>query len=78
MIRGGRVTPELATSWLGLPFPAGPFVSIRWVVEVRLDRRRRATEAVGDLPDREALELAVMPRQSDRPATLENPTRSRG
>ena len=33
---------------------------------------------VGDLPDRETLELAVMPRQGDRPATLENPTRSRG
>ena len=47
------------------------------VVEVRLDRRRRAAQAVGDLPDREALELAVMPRQGDRPATLENPTRSR-
>ena len=45
------------------------------VVEVRLDRRRRATETVGDLPDREALDLAVMPRQGDRPATLENPTR---
>jgi hypothetical protein len=45
------------------------------VVEVRLDRRRRATETVGDLPDREALELAVMTRQGDRPATLENPTR---
>jgi hypothetical protein len=48
------------------------------VVEVRLDRRRRATETVGDLPDRETLELAVMTRQGDRPATLENPTRSRG
>ena len=44
------------------------------VVEVRLDRRRRATEPVGDLPDREALELAVMPRQGDRPPTLDNPT----
>ena len=41
------------------------------VVEVRLDRRRRATETVGDLPDREALDLAVVPRQGDRPATLE-------
>jgi hypothetical protein len=48
------------------------------VVEVRLDRRRRAAEAVGDLRDREALELAKMTRQGDRPATLENPTRFRG
>jgi hypothetical protein len=48
------------------------------VVEVRLDRCRRATEPVGDLPDREALELAVMPCQGDRPSTLENPTHSRG
>jgi len=48
------------------------------VVEVRLDRCRRATEPDGDLPDREALELAVMTRQGDRPATLENPTRARG
>jgi hypothetical protein len=37
-----------------------------------LDRRRRATETVGDLPDREPLELTVMVRQGDRPATLEN------
>ena len=51
---------------------------MRWVIEVRLDRRWRATETIGDLSDREALELAVMPRQGDRPATLENPTRSRG
>jgi len=47
------------------------------IVEVRLDRRRRATETIGDLSDREALELPVMPRQGDRPTTLENPTRSR-
>ena len=51
------------------------FVSIRWVVEVRLDRGRGATETVADLPDREALELTVMTRQGDRPASLENPTR---
>jgi len=51
---------------------------MRRIVEVRLDRRRRATETVGDPPDREALELAVMTRQGDRPVTLENLTRSRG
>ena len=54
------------------------FVSLGRVVEVRLDRCRRATEPVGDLPDREALELAVMPRQGHRPSTLKNPTHSRG
>ena len=54
------------------------FVSMRWVVEVGLDGRRRATETVGDLPDREVFAVAVVPRQGDRPATLENPTRSRG
>jgi hypothetical protein len=32
------------------------------VVEVRLDRCGRATETVGDLPDREALELSVVAR----------------
>jgi hypothetical protein len=42
------VTPELATSSLGLPFPAGPFVSIRRVVEVGLDRR-------GERPSRSAI-----------------------
>ena len=30
------------------------FVSVRWVVEVRPDRRRRPPEPVSDLPDREA------------------------
>ena len=32
---------------------------------------------IGDLPDRQAFELAVMARQGNRPATLENPTQSR-
>jgi hypothetical protein len=32
------------------------------------DRPRRS----GDLPDREALELAVMAREGDRPATLDH------
>ena len=48
------------------------FVSIRRVVEVRLDRRRRAAQAIRDLPDREPLELAVVTRQRDGPATLDN------
>ena len=71
-----QVTPELAISCL-----AGirrSFVSIRRVVEVRLDRRGRTAQALGDLADRQALKLAVMARQGDRPATFENPTRSRG
>ena len=49
--RGRQVTPDLATSRLRRRFLAEPFVSIRRVVEVRLDRRRRATEAIGDLCD---------------------------
>jgi hypothetical protein len=53
------------------------FGSSRRIVEVRLDRRRRATQAVGDLPDRETLELAVMARQGNRPAALNHPIRSR-
>ena len=32
-----------------------------WIVEVRLDRRQRATQALGDLGDRQTLELAVVP-----------------
>ena len=45
----------------------------RWVVEIRFDRRRRAAQAIGDLPDGEPLELAVVPRQRDGSATLDNP-----
>src|SRR2546421_9965351 len=70
--RDGRVTPELATSWLGLPFRAGPFVSIRRVVEVSLDRGRRATQARGDLGDRQSLGLAEVARQCDGAAALHN------
>ena len=53
-----------------------PRLLTRRVVEVRLGCCRRATETVGDLPDREALDLAVVPRQGDRPATLDNPAGS--
>ena len=56
---------------------AAPFCNLGGVVEVRLDRRRRPAETVSDLPDREALELAVMPRQRDA-ATLDNPIGSSG
>jgi len=71
--RGRQVTREFATSRLGHPFLAERFVSIGRVVEVRLDGRRRSPRTVRDLLDREALELAVMARQGDCPATLENP-----
>ena len=64
------MTPELATSWLGLPFPAGPFVSIRRVVQVRLDGRRRTTETSGDLGDRQALLITLMARERGGPAAL--------
>jgi hypothetical protein len=39
-----------------------PRLLARWVVEVRLDRCRRANEPIGDLPDRQA--LALRPRCS--------------
>ena len=55
-----------------------PRLLARRVVEVRLDGRRRAPEPVRDPSDREALGLAVMARQSDRPTTLENPIRDGG
>lgn len=40
------------------------------IVEVRLDRGWRAVEPVRDLPDREALALAVMAREDDRTPAL--------
>jgi hypothetical protein len=43
------------------------------VVEVGLDRRRRAPEPICYPPDREALGLPVAPRQRDGSATLDNP-----
>ncbi len=48
------------------------------IVEVRLYRRRRTPEPIRDVSDRESLGLAEVARQSDRPATLENPIRSGG
>ena len=46
-------------------------------LEVRLDRRRRAAEPIGDLLDRQALELPVMACQSHRATALCNPIGSR-
>jgi hypothetical protein len=43
-----------------------PCLRTSGIVEVRLDRRQRAAEAVGDLRDREALWLAKVPCQRDR------------
>ena len=65
-----RRAPRLALAARGV---RRSFVSIRRVIEVGPDRRRRAAEAVGDLPDRKAFELAVVPRQCDGSATLDNP-----
>ena len=46
------------------------FVSIRRVVEVRLDRGFCATEPTRDVSDREALLVAVVARECDRPTAL--------
>ena len=54
------------------------FVSISRVIEVRLDRRRRPAELLGDLRDRQALCLAVMPRQCHRTAALTHPVGKTG
>jgi len=48
------------------------------VAEVRLDRGRRPPRMSGDLPYREALELAVMLGQGDRLVALDNPIATRG
>ena len=47
------------------------------VVEVRLDRRLRAAETVGDLRNRKTLGVAEMTREGDRTAPLDDPTRVR-
>ena len=47
-----------------------PFVSMRRVVEVCLDRGFCATEPARDLSDREALFVAVVTRECDRPTAL--------
>ena len=44
------------------------FVSIRRVVEIGLDGRRRASEQPGDLPDRETLRIAVVAGKRRSPA----------
>ena len=43
------------------------------VIEVRLDRRRRATQAAGDLRDRQTLDLAEVARQDHRTTALAHP-----
>jgi hypothetical protein len=68
------VTPKLATSWLGLPFPAGPFATIRRVVEVRLDGRRRSPQMIRDLSVRQTLRVTEVPCQRNRAATLDHTT----
>src|SRR5947208_3246535 len=78
-----RVRVALAVARLGVRAAAAAHADIprlhrarllaRRVVEVRLDGRRRTPEPIRDLSDRESLRLAEVARQSDRPATLENP-----
>jgi hypothetical protein len=70
------VTPELATSWLSLPFAAGPFVSIRRVIEVSLDGCLCTTEPACDLGDREAFLVAIVARERYRPTALPNAVQS--
>ena len=46
------------------------FASVRWVVEVRLDRRRRAPQPTGDLRDRQTLRLPIVASKRDPAPTL--------
>jgi hypothetical protein len=46
------------------------------VIEIGLDRRRRATEAIGDLGDRQALSLPKMPGECHGASALCNPIAS--
>ena len=61
--------PELSHLWA----IRRSFVSIRGVVEVRFDCRRRATESCSDLGDREPVGFAEVARQRHRLPVLEHP-----
>jgi hypothetical protein len=62
-----RRAPRLALAARGV---RRSFVSIRRVVEVGFDGRGRAAQPLGDLRDRQALRLTVMPRECDRALAL--------
>ena len=64
--------PASAQNCRSCGLSVGLFCSIRRVAEVRLDRRRRAAEASGDLGDREALGLADVARQGNGAAAIEH------
>ena len=51
----------------------GPRLLAGRVVKIRLDRRRRTAQAIGDLRDREALGLSIMASQRDSTTTLLDP-----
>ena len=68
-----RVAPRLALARGAI---RRPFVSIRRVVEVRLDCRLCATEPACDLGDREALLVAVVAGERYRPTALLNAVQS--
>ena len=58
--------PELSHLWA----IHRSFVSIRRVIQVRLDRGRRASQPARDLGGRESLVIAIVTRQRDRPSAL--------
>ena len=85
-----RVTLAVASLRRGAAPPAHPPISrlhrprllATRVVEAGLDRRRRATQALGDLSDRQSLRVAAVPGEGNRTTALEHagcmPSKLRG
>ena len=75
--RGDLVPREAPYSARGAPRPAlargairRSFVSLRRVIQVRLDRGRRASQPARDLRGRESLVVAIVTRQRSRTSAL--------
>ena len=54
-----------------------PFVSVRWIVQIRLNRGLRAAQATGDLRDWQTLLIAILARERSCPTTLLNTINAR-
>ena len=55
-----------------LPVPRTPFVSLRWVIQVRLDGCLSATQPASDLGDRQVLLVAIVPGELCSAAAFAN------